>query len=201
MSRQPGTSAHHLALLTWLMSPGHPFTSLPSLLEVRRPERHQDHSSHLPRPRFPGSHHAHPSSSASGLAAVSCRSRKEPELLLALGGAPSRASSAHRVGACVPPSARFCRDPFTGQTPVESDCCPASQPNLPPHLYMSKRMQDKDRIPPVARLRAAVTAENLGAKQLGISGTQLVKRPSNNVGTRGEWSYYVDQTKSKQAMV
>lgn len=62
-------------------------------------------------------------------------------------------------------------------------------------------MQNKDRIPPVARLRAAVTAENLGAKQLGISGTQLVKRPSNNMGTRGEWSYYVDQTKSKQAMV
>lgn len=62
-------------------------------------------------------------------------------------------------------------------------------------------MQNKDRIPPVARLRAAVMAENLGAKQLGISGTQLVKRPSNNVGTRGKWSYYVDQTKSKQAMV
>lgn len=101
MSRQSGTSAHHLALLTQLMGPGHPFTSLPSLLQVRRPGRHQDHSAHLPRPRFPGSHHAHPSSSASGLTAVSSSSRKEPELLLVLGGAPSWASSAHRVeGLC-----------------------------------------------------------------------------------------------------
>lgn len=44
LSRQPGTSACCLAVLTRSMSPGHHLTSLPSLLQVRRPVRHQDHS-------------------------------------------------------------------------------------------------------------------------------------------------------------
>lgn len=73
-------------LLTRLRSPGHHFISLPSLLQVRRPARPGDLSrrklpgSHRPRPCFQGSHHTHPSSSASGLAVASCSFRKEQEL-------------------------------------------------------------------------------------------------------------------------
>lgn len=55
-------------------------------------------------------------------------------------------------------------------------------------------------LPVVSLVLQTVTVENPGTRQLGISGTQLVKCPPNNMGTRGEWSYYVEQTKNKQAM-